>query len=230
MSTSPPPRGPQLAGWTPPPPPPATPLAGDFCRLEPLVPEAHAAALHAALAEDREGTGWTYMAAGPFADAGAFRHWAEAQACRADPLFHVIDDGSGPAGLAAYLRIAPEHGRIEIGHIILAPRLKHTTAATEALCLLMRRAFDELGYRRLEWKCDALNAPSRRAATRLGFVFEGVFRQHMIVKGRNRDTAWYAMTDTRWRALAPGFAAWLAETGPGPQTRPLGEVLARVAG
>lgn len=220
-----PPVGAPVPGWDPRPLPPATPMTGRHCRLEPLEPR-HAAALHAAYAEEADARDWTYMAYGPFADAAGYAAWVATMAAGPDPQLFAICDGSGrPAGVAGYLRVEPRHGSIEIGHIRLSARLQRTTAATEALVLMLARVFDELGYRRCEWKCDALNAPSRRAALRLGFVFEGIFRQHMVVKGHNRDTAWYAMTDDDWRRRAPGYAAWLAETGTGPQRRRLAEAL-----
>ena len=129
-----------------------------------------------------------------------------------DPLYFTIVrlPDEVPAGLAAYLRITPESGVIEIGHIWFGATLQRTTAASEVIYLLAHRVFDELGYRRLEWKTDVLNAASRRAAERFGFSFEGVFRKHMVIKGRNRDTAWYAITDDDWPAVRAGFQAWLA--------------------
>ncbi len=129
-----------------------------------------------------------------------------------DPLFHaIVDSKSGSAvGVAAYMRIDAANGVIEVGHLNFSPRLQATTAATEAMYLMMRRAFDELGYRRYEWKCDSLNEASRRAASRLGFRFEGVFRQAVVYKGRNRDTAWYSVLDSEWPALKAGFERWLS--------------------
>ena len=173
------PIGEPVPGWTARPRPPRAPLEGRFCRVEPLDPAHHAAELVAANRQDAAGAMWTYMAYGPFADEAAYRRWAAAMATSEDPLFHAIRDRrtGQAAGVAAYLRIEPAVGVIEIGHIALAPALQRTAAATEAMYLLMRRAFDELGYRRYEWKCDALNAPSRAAALRLGFRFEGIFRQ-----------------------------------------------------
>lgn len=223
------PVGPPLPEWTPRPLPPASPMAGRFCRLEPLSSRVHAGPLHAALSQDRDGALWTWMGYGPFLNRDAYLAWAERHAGRADPQFFAILDGAGPAGVLALHRIVPEHGSLEVGHICLAPRLQRTTAATEAQVLVMRRVFDTLGYRRLEWKCDSLNAASRRAAERLGFRPEGLFRRHLVVKGRNRDTAWYAMTDADWRRLAPGFAAWLEEAAAGPQRRPLAAALAEAA-
>jgi len=128
-----------------------------------------------------------------------------------DPFFHAVVDArtNKAAGVAALMRIEPQHGSIEVGHVLFSPRLQRTTAATEAIVLMMRRVFDELGYRRFEWKCDNLNAPSHAAAKRFGFKYEGLFRQHMVTKGRNRDTAWYSMLDAEWRALEPEFTRWL---------------------
>ncbi|HMA37760.1 MAG TPA: GNAT family protein [Chloroflexia bacterium] len=199
-----------LSGWSPPPPPPRTPMSGRFCHLEPLDPERHAAALYAAQAQDTEGRNWTYLSYGPFATLDSYRLWME-QNCRGDdPLFHaIVDRDTGQAvGVASYLRIAPASGSIEVGHIHYTPALQRTAGATEAMYLLMKRAF-ELGYRRYEWKCDALNAPSRAAAQRLGLSYEGVFRQATVYKGRNRDTAWYAAIDQEWPALEAAFQQWL---------------------
>lgn len=185
-------------------------MQGRFCSIEPLDPDRHAEALFEANALDTEGRNWTYLPYGPFATLERYRVWLESVAEPDDPFFHaVIDKASGrAAGVASYMRIHPERGSIEVGHINFSPRLQGTTAATEAMVLMMARAFD-LGYRRYEWKCDALNEPSRVAAERLGFSFEGVFRQATIYKGRNRDTAWYAILDTDWRALREVFAEWL---------------------
>jgi RimJ/RimL family protein N-acetyltransferase len=157
------------------------------------------------------------------------RAWLTSCAASADPLFlAVIDRASGrAAGVVSYLRIEPEHGVIEIGHIWFGHALQRTPAATETIHLLARHAFDDLGNRRLEWKCDAANARSRRAAERFGFTFEGVFRQHMIIKGRNRDTAWYALLDSEWPAARDAFEAWLAPENfdaDGRQRRSLAEL------
>ena len=202
------PVGPAIAGWSPPPRPGHAPLAGRWARLEPLDPDADAAALFEAnSADDRI---WTYLAYGPFESLAAYRAWMVAAALGRDPLFFaVIDRATGrPGGVAGFLWIAQEAGTIEIGHLCFAPALQRSRAGTEALALLMRTAF-ALGYRRLEWKCDALNADSRRLARRLGLSFEGVFRQAAVVKGRNRDTAWYAAIDAEWPALDAVIAAWL---------------------
>ena len=197
--------------WSPRPRPPRTPLVGQHCRVEPLAPR-HAAALHAANCQDRDGALWTYLPYGPFDTPAAYAAWLETAAGRDDPLFHaIVDSGTDHAvGVASYLRITPEHGTIEVGHINYAPALQRTVAATEAMFLMMARAFDALGYRRYEWKCNALNAASRRAAERQGFRFEGIFRQAIVTKGRNRDTAWYAIVDADWPAIKTAFERWLA--------------------
>jgi RimJ/RimL family protein N-acetyltransferase len=199
-----------LPDWSPRQRPPRTPMEGRFCQIEPL-DRRHAAGLFAANAEDTEGRIWTYLPYGPFASLEPFQGWVEAMARGEDPLFHaVLDRASGRAlGVASYLRIDPPVGVIEVGHINYAPALQRRPAATEAMYLMMRRVFDELGYRRYEWKCDALNAPSRAAAERLGFRHEGLFRQATIYKGRNRDTAWYSILDREWPALRDAFERWL---------------------
>ncbi len=179
--------------------------------IEPIDPDRHAADLFAANAADTEGQLWTYMGYGPFATLAEYRAWMERACLGDDPLFHaIVETQTGKAaGIASFLRIEPAFGVIEIGHIALSPRLQRKAGATEAMYLFMGRVFDELGYRRYEWKCDALNERSRRAALRVGFAFEGVFRQHMLYKGRNRDTAWFAIIDKDWPALKRGFEAWL---------------------
>jgi RimJ/RimL family protein N-acetyltransferase len=175
-------------------------------RLEPLSP-AHAEDLFAAAAGDPHL--WDYLPYGPFADPASLRAHLAAQASSDDPLFFAVVVDGRAAGVVSYLRIEPEHGCIEIGHIWFGASLQRTPAATEAIYLLARHAFDDLGNRRLEWKCDAANARSRRAAERFGFTFEGVFRQHMIVKGRNRDTAWFSIVDGEWPAVRARFETWL---------------------
>jgi RimJ/RimL family protein N-acetyltransferase len=185
-------------------------MVGRYCRLEPLDPARDAPGLFDAFRLDAEGVGWTYLPSGPFADVGALRAWLDQIAPKSDPLFFTIfGESGGPVGVASYLRITPEHGVIEVGHIHYAPPLQRTRAATEAMYLMMRRAFDQLGYRRYEWKCDALNARSRSAADRLGFQYEGTFRKHVIYKGRSRDTAWYAIVEDDWPALKRAYEAWL---------------------
>jgi len=200
-----------MPDWSPRQLPPRTPIRGRFCTVVPLDPERHAAQLFAAYAEDVEGRLWTYLPWGPFATLGDYRQWVEA-ACRiADPFFHaIIDEGSGQAvGAAAFLRMEPNSGVIEVGGITYSPRLQRQPAGTEAMYLMMRRAFDELGYRRYEWKCNALNAPSRAAALRYGFQYEGLFRQAQVTRGRNRDTTWFSIIDSEWPALRSAFERWL---------------------
>jgi RimJ/RimL family protein N-acetyltransferase len=184
---------------------------GHRVRLEPLEPQHAPALLAAAQGADADPDLWKYLGYGPFADEDELAAWIRANAAGDDPLFFaIVDSDSGDArGVASYLRMEPEHGTIEIGHIWLGTGLQRSAAATEAMYLLARTAFDELGNRRLEWKCNAENERSRRAAERLGFSFEGVFRQHMVIKARNRDTAWYALLDHEWPAAKRAFEAWL---------------------
>jgi RimJ/RimL family protein N-acetyltransferase len=189
------------------------PLPGAYVRLEPVDVAAHAESLYRlSHARPEDAVLWIYLAYGPFADQGAFERWLAERSRSTDPLFFaIIEQASGQAsGMASYLNIVPAMGCIEIGHIWFAPPLQKSRAATEAIYLLARHAFDDLGYRRLEWKCDALNAASIRAARRFGFTYEGTFRQHMIVKGRNRDTAWFALLDREWPAVRGAFERWLA--------------------
>ena len=205
------PVGLPLNNWKPPGLPPREVIGGRFCRLEPISPTAHAADLFAANSLDVQGRNWTYLSYGPFPDLESYRGWVETECLGDDPLFFaIVEQGTNKAvGVASYLRITPACGSIEVGHINYSPLLSRTPAATEAMYLMMNRAF-ELGYRRYEWKCDALNAPSRRAAQRLGFSFEGVFRQATVYKGRNRDTAWYAVIDEEWPVLREIFQRWLS--------------------
>lgn len=205
-------------------------MSGRFCRLEPLDARAHAEELFAANSADQAGRMWTYLPYGPFASQADYRAWME-RTCRGDdPLFYAIGDAASgrAAGVAAYLRVDPANGAVEIGHLAYSPALQRTTAATEALFLMIDRVFG-LGYRRCEWKCDSLNAPSRAAATRLGFTFEGVFRQAVVVKGRNRDTAWFSIIDSEWPERRAGFVRWLAPENfdaAGRQRIPLSEARA----
>jgi RimJ/RimL family protein N-acetyltransferase len=204
-------------------------LDGDAVRVEPVNPPRHAKQLF----ESSAGADsiWDYLPYGPFASQAQFTDWLEARAASNDPLFftitnHEAGEAREARGMASLLRMAPEHGVIEIGHIWFAPTLQRTRAATEAIYLLSRYAF-ELGNRRYEWKCNALNVASRRAAERFGFTFEGVFRQHMVVKGRNRDTAWYSMTDAEWPSRRAAFEAWLSPDNfdsAGRQRRSLAEL------
>jgi len=205
-----PPVGPALPGWRPPDRPQHTVLQGRYCHLEPLDADRHAADLHAANSLDHEGRMWTYLSSGPFATLAEYTGWLEAREDSLDPLFFtIVDEAAGRAtGLASYLRIDTTHGVIEVGHLAFSPLLQRTRAATEAMYLMTKHAF-ELGYRRYEWKCDALNSASCRAAERLGFRFEGTFRQAVVYKGRNRDTAWYSIIDSEWPARRAAFEAWL---------------------
>jgi RimJ/RimL family protein N-acetyltransferase len=204
------PIGVPVPNWLPPPRPSRAPLDGRYCRLVPLDSAEHAASLFAAYAAEPDARGWTYLAYGPFADAASYRTWLEANAACDDPLFFTIVDNADnqPAGVASYLNINPVAGSIEVGHLYFAQRLRRGRAATEAMYLMMQHAFT-LGYRRYEWKCNALNAPSRAAAERLGFTFEGLFRQAAVVKGHNRDTAWHSIVDTEWPTLRAAFEKWL---------------------
>ncbi len=203
------PVGPLLTGWQVPPVPEALRLEGRYCRLAPLQAEAHAALLFRAF--DGHDWVWDYMPAGPFASASQFHRWVNEATSADDIVFHVIEDKERRAfgGFASFLRIKPQGGSIEVGYIAMSPQLQRSRAATEAMYLMMEWAF-EAGYRRYEWKCDALNQPSRRAAQRLGLSYEGVFRQATVVKGRNRDTAWFAAIDTEWPALKEAFQFWLS--------------------
>lgn len=200
--------GEKVENWSSPPAPSGEPLEGRYARLEPLDAEAHAALLFRAFEghDDR----WDYMPYGPFHSAAQYHRWVRETVANPNHLFYAIKDLDADqwGGVASYLRINPAAGSIEVGNINLSPSLAHSRAATEAMYLMMQWAFDA-GYRRYEWKCNALNLASRRAAQRLGFSYEGVFRQALVVKGRNRDTAWFAVIDKEWPALKEAFAAWL---------------------
>ncbi len=191
--------------------PQRTTLPGRFVTLVPLDPAAHAAALYQASHGPEREDLWRYLFDGPYPDRPAFDARLQQMAASRDPLFFtILDRTQVPVGYAAYLRIEPVHRCIEVGSILYTPALQRTPGATEAMYLMARHIFEDLEYRRYEWKCNALNEPSRRAALRLGFVFEGIFRQHMIIKGRNRDTAWYSMLDSEWPARKANFERWLA--------------------
>jgi RimJ/RimL family protein N-acetyltransferase len=221
--------------WAPRPQPGAVTLSGRFCRLEPLDADAHAADLYEAYSQAPDGRDWTYLFVGPFANATAYRAYAEAAAKSTDPRHYaVIDLASGKAvGTLALMRIDPAHGVIEVGSVTFSPLLKQSPLSTEAQYLLMAYAFDTLGYRRYEWKCDDLNAPSRRAASRLGFTYEGTFRRAVVFKGRSRDTAWYAIIEEDWPAIKSAFQAWLAPENfneHGQQLAPLAALRAKNLG
>jgi len=224
------PLGEELA-WTPARKPQRVPLQGSHVLVRPIVPSADTETLFAVSHPPAGDPAiWTYLPDGPYESPEHLRRMLDWAATSDDPLYFAIAPipGQRPLGIASYLRITPELGVIEIGHIWFGPQLQRTTAATEAIYLLARHAFDDLGYRRLEWKCNALNAASRGAAERFGFTFEGTFRKHQIVKGRNRDTAWYAITDDEWPTIRRGYEAWLAPENfdaQARQRRSLGELM-----
>ena len=204
------PIGPAVDG-TPARRPARTTLPGRVVTLTPLDPQAHGAALYEGTCAEAGDRLWQYLFEGPFTNWAAFDLHLRRIAASEDPLFlAILDNASARAvGYASYMRIEPVHRVIEVGSILYTPRLQQTALATEAMYLMARHVFEDLGYRRYEWKCNALNAPSRRAALRFGFRFEGVFRQHMIVKGRNRDTAWFSMLDSEWPVRKANFERWL---------------------
>lgn len=204
------PLGMALEHWQAPPFPPRQVLTGQWCRVEPLDPEQHAGELWTAYALDSDGKLWTYLPYGPFDDFASYKAWLTQVAQATDPQFYVIMDiaTQRAVGVAAYMRIDPANGVIEVGHLCFSPLMQEKVIATEAMYLMMANAFD-LGYRRYEWKCNAYNHRSRQAAQRLGLSFEGVFRQAAVVKGRNRDTAWYATIDRDWPELKQAYAEWL---------------------
>ena len=228
------PIGPALPDWQVPKRPQRAALTGKYCRLEPLDPDRHADALWNAWGSPAHDALWTYLPYGPFPDAEAHRDWIRQSALGVDPVFlAILDPRTGHAvGWLSWMRIAPEAGSIEIGHLMFSPTLQRTTAATEALFLLIQECF-RLGYRRVEWKCDALNHPSRAAAQRLGFCFEGVFRQALVYKGRSRDTAWYSILDREWSALETAVTLWLSPqnfSSDGIQSQRLTSLISAVKG
>ena len=213
------PVGDVVRGWSARRTPDGTPLAGRYCRLERLDADRHAEGLFAADQQDVRGGSWTYLPYGPFADLAAYRDWVDGAAAGVDPLFYAVVDtdvrddgrrGSSAVGVLSLLRVQPEAGSIEVGHVHYSPLLQRRRAATEAQYLLMRHVFEDLAYRRYEWKCNALNETSRSAAERLGFTYEGTFRQAAVVRGRNRDTAWYSILDTEWPRVRTRLCSWLA--------------------
>jgi RimJ/RimL family protein N-acetyltransferase len=210
--------------WKPVLPPGPVTLRGRLVTLEPLNATHHAAALWQA-AQGHDAL-WTYLADGPYASAaGLHKALEEKQKGTSAVFLAIVPAETGTAaGYASFMRMEPAHGVVEVGNILLTPTLQRTAAATEAMYLMAGHVFDHLGYRRYEWKCNAENAPSRRAAERLGFTFEGIFRQHMVIKGQNRDTAWFSMLDHEWPARKRAFEAWLEPgnfDGEGRQKQPL---------
>lgn len=222
------PIGEALPGWMPRPQPSRVILSGATCRLTPLTAK-HADKLFAAF-QDGDARDWTYMGYARPETLSEMRGWIE-QLIANDLFYAIADSSTGTMlGVAAYIRIDPANGSLEIAHINFAPALKRRRMGTEAIYLLIRHAFEDLGYRRCEWKCDSLNAASRRAALRYGFSFEGIFRQAMVYKGRNRDTAWYAIIDKEWPALRSAFEAWLDDKNfdfDGVQRQKLGDLTAK---
>lgn len=213
------PVGDLVPGWSSRQPPPRRTLPGRWCRLEPLDPARHADALYQANARDTSNRLWTYLPYGPFADSKAYRTWVEEVSEQREAVFFAVvaTEGDRPLGVCALHRIDVSAGCVEVAHVAFSPALQKTTAATEAIFLALSLVFDELGYRRVEWKCDALNAGSRSAAHRFGFSYEGTFRQALVVKGRNRDTAWFSITDSDWSRLKKAYAAWLVPDNFGPE-------------
>lgn len=202
--------GPRL-DWTPRSAPEHVALRGRMVSLEPMDPDRHTEALFdAAHGEGADPLLWLYLGSGPYRDATHFREWTTAAAVSTDPLFYaVVPTGESPAGQTSFLRIDPPNGVIEIGHIWFGGRIQRSPATTEAIFLMAAHAFDTLGYRRLEWKCNARNARSRAAAERLGFTYEGTFRNATVVRDRNRDTAWYSIIEEEWPGVRAAFEAWL---------------------
>jgi RimJ/RimL family protein N-acetyltransferase len=203
------PVGRELPDWTPPPFPPHVAMDGRYARLEPLNAASHGRALFDAQREDTSGERWTYLFQGPFTGFEPYERWLAGSQASRDPQFYAILADGRPVGTAAWMRIEPRHGVIEIGNIYMAPALAKTRAATDAVYLFMANAF-RLGYRRFEWKCDSCNLPSRAAATRFGFTYEGTFRQAIVNKGRNRDTTWFSVIDGDWNGgLHDAYRRWL---------------------
>jgi len=206
------PIGPALPGWTKRELPPTTPLIGRYCRLEKLDADRHLSDLDAAFKTVSDGRDWTYLPYGPFIDFASYSDFMQKTARQIDPLHHAIIDVTTDRAIGSFalMRIDPDSGVIEIGHVAYSPLLQRSRVGTEAMYLLLRRVFDELAYRRCEWKCDDLNLPSRKAAERYGFQYEGTFRQAVVYKGRSRDTAWYSIVDREWPILRTAFEQWLS--------------------
>ena len=226
------PIGEPVADWKGAQLPGREPLVGRYCRIERVDVEQHVEDLYEAYSAAADGRDWTYLAVGPFHQLEAYREHLTKAAALTDPMHHaVIDLATGKAiGTLALMRIDAANGVIEVGHVTYSPRLKKTRIASEAMALLMKHVFEDLGYRRFEWKCDSLNGPSRAAALRYGFRFEGIFRQAIVYRGRNRDTAWFSVIDSEYPALRTGFAQWLDERNfdaQGNQVERLADLIAR---
>jgi len=221
----------EVPGWMTRAHPPRTAMTGRWCTVAPIDADHDAAELYDAVMHDADGANWTYLPYGPFETFEAYDAWLRETCLGPDPMFHTIrlNETGQAVGIASLMRIDAANGVIETGHIHFSPLLQRTPASTEAMYLLMRRVFDELGYRRYEWKCNNLNEPSKRTAERLGFVYEGVFRQMYVAKGRNRDTAWFAILDREWPAVKQAFETWLTADNfdtNGTQKRRLGDLIA----
>jgi RimJ/RimL family protein N-acetyltransferase len=200
-----------VEGWKSCSVPPKTKMEGRYCVIEILDVEKHAEDLFHSFAKDTTDYDWTYLHYGGFKSLIKFKEWLQTECLHNDPLFHVIIDKSQniAVGMASYMRIQQKIGNIEVGHIHFSPAMQQKTIGTEAMYLMMKRVFDELGYRRYEWKCDSLNERSCQSAKRLGFTFEGIFRQHNIVKGHNRDTAWFSIINKEWNSIKNNYLTWL---------------------
>ena len=210
-------------------------IRGRTCRLEALSAEKHAEGLHEAYSKNQDGGNWTYLPYGPFENAAFYTQWVESMQERDDVIAYAIIDKeeTRPMGVATYLRIDAPNGSIEVGHLSYAPALQRTPGSTEAMYLMMRRVFDDWGYRRYEWKCDRLNGPSVAAARRLGFRYEGTFFNHVVAKGRNRDTSWLSIVEDEWPGVRTALESWLDGTNfdaTGRQRRRLGDFMPETAG
>lgn len=219
-----------IDNWQPRRHPPKVVLNGNFCTVEPIDVAKHSRSLFEANLNAEDGRNWTYLPYGPFTRFADYEQWLQETCLGNDPQFYaIVNNQSGRAlGVASYLRIHPEVGVIEVGHINFAPELQQTPSATEAMYLMMKNVFETLGYRRYEWKTDNLNEPSKKAAVRLGFKPEGIFRQALVYKGRNRDTAWFSIVDKEWPVQKRAFEAWLDDSnfdGNGRQKRRLQDFL-----
>ncbi|MTI09416.1 GNAT family N-acetyltransferase [Curvivirga aplysinae] len=192
--------------------PDGRPLHGQYCYMEKLDIDTHCSGLFEAFSKNENGSNWTYLPVGPFETEADFRGWLEIGCVNPDPFFYVIRRQSDDLilGMASYLRIDPTMGSIEVGHIHFSPLMQRTPASTECMYMMMKHAFEDLGHRRYEWKCNNLNEPSKKAAERLGFSFEGVFRQMSVIKGHNRDTAWFSILNREWKKAKEGFETWLS--------------------
>ena len=206
------PIGQRVPNWRPLERPATKPLVGNFCHLEPIDINNHSNQLFSNLSADNSGESWTYLPYGPFPTIVEFEEWLKETIADRDTLLYAIMDVNNkqPIGIAGFLRINSAHGTIEVGHLHYSTFLRQSPAATDAMYLMMSYAFDELHYRRYEWKCHSLNQPSRNAALRLGFTFEGIFRQCNVFKDRNRDTAWFSVIDSEWPELKEKFKRWLS--------------------